>query len=83
MPGRPLKAADLGAAALDGDLNCPRELDRAGQHLGHALAMLASIFNPALILLSGGVMHLANFILPAVRRRLRRAHPAGRPGHAR
>jgi predicted NBD/HSP70 family sugar kinase len=30
--------------------------------------MLASVFNPALILLSGGVMRVANFILPAVRR---------------
>lgn len=61
---RPLTAADPGEAALDGDLNCVRELDRAGQQLGHALGMLASVFNPALILLSGGVMRVADFILP-------------------
>ena len=75
---RPLTAAALGAAALDGDLTCARELDRAGEHLGHALAMLASVFNPALILLSGGVMRVANFIPPGRQaHRLRRDHPAG------
>src|SRR2546426_541225 len=43
-------------AAHEGDDLSRRLLDEAGQHLGIALANLVSIFNPARLLLGGGVL---------------------------
>lgn len=64
---------DVLALAQDGDGTVLSALEEAGGHLGLALANLVNLFNPPLIILGGGLAHLAPYLTPAMRRVLEAA----------
>jgi glucokinase len=65
LPGAPT-AADVLGAARAGDDCATRILADAAWHLGGALATLVNLFNPAVIVLGGGVSDAGDlFLVPA------------------
>src|SRR6185312_9432650 len=63
----PLDVADVVHAALAGDTGAQEAIERAGYHIGIALAGLVNIFNPSLILLDGSVARSGELLLAPIR----------------
>ncbi|MQY02086.1 N-acetylmannosamine kinase [Actinomadura sp. RB68] len=61
-------AADVSAAAAQGDPVCLDLLSTAGERLGEALTSLINIFNPALVVVGGGVSMAGDLLLPSLRK---------------
>jgi predicted NBD/HSP70 family sugar kinase len=59
--------ADLLAAALDGDPVTRGVIDRAGRAIGHALAIVANLVNPQVLVLGGPLVPLGGILLDPVR----------------
>lgn len=51
--GRSLRVADVVEMALGGDETCRRLIERTGEAGGHGLGIIGSVFNPALVVVSG------------------------------
>ncbi|HEU5266256.1 MAG TPA: ROK family protein, partial [Jatrophihabitans sp.] len=62
-----LTAADVTAAAERGDAPARALLARAGRVLGATLATLVSFYNPALVVIGGGVVNAGDYLLAAIR----------------
>jgi glucokinase-like ROK family protein len=62
-----LTAADVTAAAERGDAAARALLARAGRLVGTTLATLVSFYNPALVVLGGGVVSAGDYVLAAIR----------------
>jgi predicted NBD/HSP70 family sugar kinase len=62
-----LSAEDVGAAAAAGDPVAVQLVRAGGQRLGLALASLVSFFNPALVVIGGGVAGLGHPLLAEIR----------------
>jgi predicted NBD/HSP70 family sugar kinase len=60
--------ADVVQTALDGDLDSRAAIERAGEHIGVALADLINVVNPSIILLDGGVARAGELLLAPIRR---------------
>src|SRR3954468_19692617 len=65
--GKPIAPADVAAAAEHGDPVAVEMLTRSGQLVGETVATLVNFFNPALVLLGGGVALGGDMILASVR----------------
>jgi predicted NBD/HSP70 family sugar kinase len=70
--GAPLDVADVVQAALAGDKVAQEAIERAGYHIGIALAGLVNIFNPSLILLDGSMARAGEFLLAPIRQGIAR-----------
>ncbi len=68
----PLDVADVVQAALAGDKVAQEAIERAGYHIGIALAGLVNIFNPSLILLDGSMARAGEFLLGPIRQGIAR-----------
>src|SRR5690348_1285568 len=68
----PLDVADVVHAALAGDTIAQEAIERAGYHIGIALAGLVNIFNPSLILLDGSMARAGEFLLEPIRQGIAR-----------
>ncbi len=68
----PLDVADVVHAALAGDTVAQEAIERAGYHIGIALAGLVNIFNPSLILLDGSMARAGEFLLGPIRQGIAR-----------
>ena len=62
-----LTAADVTTAAERGDAAARALLARAGRLVGTTLATLVSFYNPALVVLGGGVVSAGDHVLAAIR----------------
>ncbi|MEU2655767.1 ROK family transcriptional regulator [Streptomyces sp. NPDC007325] len=62
-----LTAADVALAANGGDPLALRLVREGGHHVGQVIAGLVSFFNPALIVVGGGVAGLGHSLLAAIR----------------
>ncbi|MFC4002422.1 ROK family protein [Prauserella oleivorans] len=60
-------AADVARAAQSGDRTSVELLTRAGRLVGSLLATLVSFYNPALVIIGGGVAGAGDLLLAAVR----------------
>jgi len=60
------------ARAREGDAAAVEVIDRAGRYLGLALANLANLLNPELIVLGGDLVHAEDLFLPRIRKELAR-----------
>lgn len=69
---RPLTAPDIVKMALDGDTATLRVIDDAGLAIGRAVAHVANLINPELIVLGGSLTGLGDILLDPVRRGLLR-----------
>ncbi len=67
----PLTAADVAAAAQNGDPLAQRLFAQAGEHLGRALAGFLHIFNPSIVILGGGVVQAGDVLLRPLEAALR------------
>lgn len=68
--------ADVGAAAQRGDPVSAEILARSGRLIGAALAEVANVFNPSLIVLAGNVAQASDIILATIQEVVyRRSHP--------
>ena len=63
----PLDVADVVQMALAGDSAAQKAIERAGYHIGIALAGLVNIFNPSLILLDGSMARSGELLLAPIR----------------
>lgn len=62
-----IEAADVGKGAERGDSTCVDILTTAGLQIGRALATLVSVYNPAVLVLGGGVTSSGDRLLAAIR----------------
>ncbi|PRX46188.1 glucokinase-like ROK family protein [Prauserella shujinwangii] len=62
-----IRAADISRAAQSGDRTSVELLTRAGRLIGSLLATLVSFYNPALVIIGGGVAGAGDLLLAAVR----------------
>ena len=60
-------AKDVSAAAVLGDSLSIKALRRAGTYFGHALADYLHMFNPAVVVLGGGVSRSGSFFIDPIR----------------
>ncbi len=60
-------AADISRAAQSGDRTSVELLTRAGRLIGNLLATLVSFYNPALVIIGGGVSRAGDLLLATVR----------------
>ncbi|MCI0553010.1 MAG: ROK family protein [Anaerolineae bacterium] len=65
--GGTLTAEDVGAAAAAGDRASLEIIQTSGQMIGDTLAGLVNFFNPALILIGGGVSNIGFQLLSSIR----------------
>lgn len=65
--GGALTAEDVGAAAAAGDRASLEIIQTSGQMIGDTLAGLVNFFNPALILIGGGVSNIGFQLLSSIR----------------
>ncbi|MEP2742728.1 ROK family protein [Bauldia litoralis] len=65
--GGEITAIEVGQAAQMGDAAGMEIMSRAGHVLGHSVATLANMLNPALIVLSGSIVQTNDILLAAVR----------------
>jgi predicted NBD/HSP70 family sugar kinase len=71
-----VSVADTGHGAQLGDGFCVELLARCGRAIGQALAPLANLLNPSLIVLGGNVAQTGDILLAAVREAVyRQSHP--------
>ncbi len=77
QPLEALTARDVALAARAGDTLAKQLFAEAGRHIGVALASLANLLNPGLIIVGGGVAQAGDILLKPVRETLRlRALPS-------
>ncbi|WP_158889149.1 ROK family protein [Amycolatopsis anabasis] len=62
-----ITAADISAAAQHGDRTAVELLTQAGRLIGRLLATLVSFYNPALVIIGGGVSGAGDLLLAALR----------------
>jgi glucokinase-like ROK family protein len=62
-----LSARSVARGASHGDAVCVELLQRSGRLVGHMLATVVNLFNPALIVIGGGVASSGNLLLAAIR----------------
>jgi glucokinase-like ROK family protein len=67
---RPLTSVDVGAAAAEGDAVAIEVLAEAGRALGIAASWLVNLFNPALVLVGGGLAEVGDPLLRPLREAL-------------
>ena len=60
--------ADVVQAALAGDPACRLAIERAGEHIGVALAILVNLISPSVILVDGTVTRAGDLLLEPIRR---------------
>jgi predicted NBD/HSP70 family sugar kinase len=71
-----VSVADTGHGAQLGDAFCIELLARCGRAIGQAIAPLANLLNPSLIVLGGNVAQTGDILLAAVREAVyRQSHP--------
>ncbi len=66
----PLAAAEIAAAARQGDALAQEAYQRAGFYLGLALSGFIHIFNPQIVVLGGGVAQSSDLLFPPLRQAL-------------
>lgn len=77
QPVESITARDVAAAARRGDLLAQQILARAGTHIGIAIAGMVNLFNPALVIIGGGVAQTGDILLEPIRQVVqRRSLPA-------
>jgi glucokinase-like ROK family protein len=77
QPVESITARDVAAAARRGDLLAQQILARAGTHIGIAIAGMVNLFNPALVIIGGGVAQTGDILLEPIRQAVqRRSLPA-------
>lgn len=69
---RPLTAQDIVQQALSGDTATLRVIDDAGLAIGRAIAHVANLINPELIVLGGSLTGIGDILLDPIRRGLLR-----------
>lgn len=69
---RPMSSRELFASAAGGDEEALMLVHRIGHCIGTAVANLASVFDPELVLIGGGVSLQLDALLPAMRDAMRR-----------
>jgi glucokinase-like ROK family protein len=62
-----LSAEDVGAGVIYGDRVCIEIIQDSGRLIGETLAALVNFYNPAMILLGGGVCNVGNQLLASIR----------------
>jgi glucokinase len=67
-----LTTAVIGQAALQGDAFAQALFAEAGTHIGAAIASLMHVFNPAVVILGGGVSFVGDLLFEPVRAAVRR-----------
>lgn len=70
-----ITAKDVALAASSGDVAATSLMAAAGMRIGETLATLVSFFNPALIVLGGGVINAGDNLLATIRHVLYRLSP--------
>ncbi len=68
IPIEKIAAKDVASAAQRGDLVAQQIMEKAGEHLGVAIAGLVNIFNPDMIVVGGGVAQIGDLFLEPVRK---------------
>ena len=58
--------------ALKGDVTARRALEETGHYLGIAVANIANVLNPKMVLFSGGLAGAADILIPAIREEISR-----------
>jgi len=77
QPLEKITAREVAAAARKGDLLSQQILERAGTHIGIALAGLVNLFNPGMVIIGGGVAQTGDILLEPIRQAVqRRSLPA-------
>ncbi len=77
QPTESITARDVATAARRGDLVAQQILTRAGTHIGIAIAGMVNLFNPALVIIGGGVAQTGDILLEPMRQAVqRRSLPA-------
>ncbi|HHY48904.1 MAG TPA: ROK family protein, partial [Alphaproteobacteria bacterium] len=61
--GRPMRIADVVALAQEGDEVCRNLIRRAAEAGGRGLGIIGSVFNPPLIVISGGLERAGDLLL--------------------
>lgn len=74
MPGR-LSAASVFEAARAGDQVARRVVDAEAERIGRAIAAVASVVDPSLVVLGGGIGRNVDLLLTGVERSLRAVSP--------
>ncbi|MFT3660389.1 MAG: ROK family transcriptional regulator [Gordonia sp. (in: high G+C Gram-positive bacteria)] len=67
-----ISIAEVVALADGGDPGCRRTLADAGRQMGRAVAVLANLVNPDLVVVGGEMEQAADYVLPAIRETLGR-----------
>jgi predicted NBD/HSP70 family sugar kinase len=62
-----LTAEDVGVAAREGDILSIEIIRETGQMVGEVLASLVNFYNPAMIVIGGGVSKLGDILLSSIR----------------
>lgn len=70
QPVESITARDVALAAQKGDKLAQQLFAEAGKHIGVALASLANLLNPGLIIIGGGVAQAGRLLLDPIRRTL-------------
>lgn len=68
----PLMIADAVRCADAGDIGCRRALHDAGAMMGRAVAVLANLVNPDVVVIGGELEQAATYVLPAIAEKLAR-----------
>jgi glucokinase-like ROK family protein len=64
---RDLEANDVAAAARDGDGVAAAAIDEVGRYLGLAASWVVNAYNPAVLVLGGGLAAMGDLLLPPLR----------------
>ncbi|GIJ46954.1 transcriptional regulator [Virgisporangium aliadipatigenens] len=64
---RDLDASHVAAAARDGDTVAAAAIDEVGQYLGLAASWVVNAYNPAMLVLGGGLAAMGDLLLPPLR----------------
>jgi glucokinase-like ROK family protein len=68
LPLEAITALEVANAARRGDFLSQQIIERAGEHLGIAIAGVVNLFNPSVIIIGGGVAQIGDLYLEPVRR---------------
>lgn len=61
--GRPMRVADIVSMAIEGDETCRQVIRQAGDMGGRGLGIIGSVFNPPLIVISGGLERAGDILM--------------------
>lgn len=67
LPPEKLNAREVANIARRGDLHAQEILNRAGTHIGVAVASLVNLFNPSMIIIGGGVAEAGDILTTSIR----------------